>query len=110
MPSDYLRRDLCPIDDDTQQWINARVSWIVHEFGCDRIRTCQAIVPTAEFFPAPFRGSKDDAQVMLEQLCGYLGIDSQPVQLRFFIEGDRADGGPTSAGLYQEDGNQFLIW
>lgn len=111
MRSDRTRRDLCPIDVDTQQWIDARASWILHQFGWERIHNCPAIVPTTEFFPDPFRESEAGAQVMLEQLCTYLGLDSSSIQLGFFYEGERVDGGPTAAGLFQQnEGPQFRVW
>jgi hypothetical protein len=88
----------CPIDPDQQQWLDGRFEWLLEQFGHDAPANTQVILPTPEFFPDVYEGRPDDAQAMLNRICGYMNVN--PSRLRLFLfESGHA---PTpSAGVVQ---------
>lgn len=93
------------IDADTKEWIDARSSWLIGQFGRERIRKCQVALPTAEFFPDKFSDIEEGAIAILDRLCTLMGIEQRSVELVLFFEANRVDGGV----LECEDG-QFRLW
>jgi hypothetical protein len=98
------------LDAETKEWIDARSSFLLRQFGTERIRTCSIVLPTTEFFPRNFSETEEHARAMLDRLCGFLGINPQTVELAVFYEGRRPDGGATSLGVYEPHGDHFRIW
>lgn len=99
-----------PIDAATKDWIDARASWLLDQFSREFVRSCALVLPTSEFFPQDFRPSEENAREVLDQLCGYMNIDRATIDLEFYDESDRADGGATTVGLYEQVGDRFRIW
>jgi hypothetical protein len=97
-------------DSDTKEWIDARSSFLLYQFGPQRVRLCPVILPTTEFFPRQFAETKEDACELLDRLCEFLQIDPQTVQLEVYRGGQRADGGMTPLGVYQQHDDHFRIW
>jgi hypothetical protein len=62
------------------------MGWLAGEFGLDRMLRAQVIVPTVEYFPDPFDGTEAGASVLLWRVCGYIGVNSERIQLRFYSE------------------------
>jgi hypothetical protein len=90
----------CPIDPDQQQWLDARFDWLLEPFGHDAPANTRVILPTPEFFPDVYEGRPDDAQAMLNRICGYMNVD--PARLRLFLfESGHA---PTPGGVVQTSG------
>jgi len=98
------------LDTETKEWIDARSSFVLDQFGTERIRSCPIILPTTEFFPRHFSGTKEEAGAIFDRLCGFLDINPQTVELDVFSGGERVDGGTTPWGMYQEHEDQFRIW
>ncbi|MCE9562732.1 MAG: hypothetical protein K8U57_11855 [Planctomycetes bacterium] len=71
----------------------------------------QVVLPTPEFFPDPYDGSREAAAAIFDRVCRYMEVDRNRVALAWFVnerdtrpdifrEG-RSDG---AAGLYSADG------
>jgi hypothetical protein len=65
------------------------MDWLVVQFGADRLHGL-VVLPTDDFFPGVYRGSRDDVRAVLDRLCGHMGIDPTQVEL----EHDAADDNP----------------
>jgi hypothetical protein len=87
--------------------------WLAEEFGWHRLQSAHVVLPTPEFFPDPYAGTPEDAQVMLDRVCGYMDIPPETVELSLYQdrnpvhEGDWRQG---TAGLYHEEAGRFRIW
>jgi hypothetical protein len=77
-------RPSCPVGPAEKAWIEDRFRWLTLEFGLERLRSCRVILPTPEFFPDPYAATRKDARSMFRRVCGYMGIDPEPIQLEFF--------------------------
>lgn len=72
-----------------QDWIERSMDWFVAEFGRQRLHD-EVVLPTDDFFPGIYRGSRDDVRTVLERLCKHMDIDPARVDL----EHDGADEDP----------------
>jgi hypothetical protein len=73
----------CPVDKETQEWIDESFRWMIAEFGLDTLRSVEVILPTEEFFPDDFDGSRPSIRSMLERVCEYMDVDANLVDIRF---------------------------
>ena len=48
---------------------------------------CEVVLPIQEHFPAPFDGSREAVRELFDQVCEYMEIDPQTVELKFYSEG-----------------------
>jgi hypothetical protein len=98
---DWLRSK-CPVSSAAKEWIEKRMDWLTREFGPERLRDVTVILPTEEFFPDPYNGSKRDACTLFKRVCQYMDVDPNRVQLFFYTERRPGWEGQHqgSAGLY----------
>ena len=101
-------RPSLPVTPEQRAWIDGRANWIADEFGEARLREVRVIVPTPEFFPDRFDGKESDVLPIFDRVCGYMGVDSNRVDVYLYDDG-RPDLGPGfliqgdrrgAAGLY----------
>src|SRR5262245_4619377 len=97
----------CPVGPDEKAWIEQRMGWLVQQFGLDRMRRAQVILPTQEFFPDPYDGSEETVLCMVNRVCAYMEVDPRRIALAFYSEANRPRlederGRPVggTAGLY----------
>lgn len=103
----------CPVAPTLQAWLDGRVAWIAQEFGIERLRD-ELVLPNDDFFPDQYRGTEDDARRLFEQVCEYMGVDPNRVDLRFYKVGDRRDltsldDCPDGAGLFQDRNGRVAV-
>lgn len=103
----------CPVDEATREWIDRRWAWLEEQFGLERVRKLDVILPLAAFFPDEFSGNEEDARVLFDRVCRYMNIDAATVEL--FLYEDRnpvhdEQGRKGTAGLYQEEAGKFRVW
>lgn len=79
----------CPIDTDDKSWIEESFLWLIDEFGFDTLANVTVILPTNEFFPDEYSEDKEDLQLLLKRLCGWMGVDPNRVELDIFHDEDR---------------------
>ncbi len=106
----------CPVEPNVKAWVERRMCWLVSQFGRERLLDGKVILPTEEFFPAPYDHSEDGARILLDQVCRYMDVDPASVDLFFYserqpvalnIEVVRPEGG--TAGLYREQNGRTTI-
>jgi hypothetical protein len=114
----FQSKPTCPIDADERQWIDVRWTWLAEAFRGALSQQPQLILPNNEFFPDPYDGSLQSAELIFNRVCAYMGIDAERVELNFFYERDPLTVGPDgltcggAVGYYsdEEDCDAYLIW
>jgi hypothetical protein len=90
-----------PIDDETRAWLNARISWILDQFGLDYI--CR--IATATLDEALFAGydpeREETLRLVIDRLCGKLQIDSATIEYEISDEFYTDNDGGGALGTYQ---------
>lgn len=101
----------CPVDPATREWIDCRWGWLESQFGLERLRNARVILPSPQFFPDPFHGTKEDARRILDRVCGYMEIDPATIELTLYKDRTPAFEGRwrTTLGTYHSDGAKFHI-
>jgi hypothetical protein len=106
-----------PISPEEREWVDSSLDWLLKTFGEERFQQVTVVLPTPEFFPQEWDGTPACVQIALEQVCRYMQVDSERLELQFFSEeglpGEIRRGLPEweeqtsgAAGLYQETQEQ----
>jgi hypothetical protein len=106
----------CPIRDEERMWIDESMAWFVDVFGSGSL-TNPVILPTAEFFPDAYGGSREDVCRELDRVCGYMGVDPAGVELELYAEYEEPpEGLPVvvvrrhgTAGQYEPAGDKSIV-
>ncbi|MFF2073184.1 hypothetical protein ACFVXG_00325 [Kitasatospora sp. NPDC058162] len=75
----------CPVGPEERVWIEESMAWLAAEFGLGVLERAP-VLPTAEFFPGPYRGDEESVRAVIARLCGYLEV--APDRLTVEIEPD----------------------
>jgi tetratricopeptide (TPR) repeat protein len=107
-----------PLNTEQRRWIKERFEWLHAEFGAERL-TAPTVTPTEEYFPDPYAGTVEDASVLFDRVCKYMGVDRARIDLRFY-ESASADVVAAAfnpvlpreyaLGAYQEHDGRIDIW
>lgn len=110
---DWLFRSSdCPVDPQAKEWIEERLLWLRDEFGADDFYCGPVILPTPEYFPDPYDGSRKAVRMLFRRVCEYMGVEPELIKLKFFrpvgdslfMVNDAGEAVPTeAAGLYHGD-------
>lgn len=92
----------CPVDDETREWIDNAFQWLIDELGLETLREAEMILPTEEYFPDPYNGSRVSIQKMLDRVCGFMDVDPSLIEVKFFENEDGARFHPLAAGESSE--------
>lgn len=101
--------DSCPVDPHAKAWIEDRLIWLRDEFGADDLYGGTTILPTPQFFPDPFDGTRKSARDLFDRVCEYMGADPT-ISLKFFkpspnplfLVNEAGEAVPSeAAGLYE---------
>jgi hypothetical protein len=79
----WWRQADCPVRPVEQQWIEQSLDFFVREFGADRLRG-EVVLPTDDYFPGVYRGTREDVQAVLDRLCRHMGVDRAGVELEHY--------------------------
>ena len=75
---------VCPCDPAAKQWVEQRLQWLTRQFGLHILLERPIILPTEEYFPDPWDGSKKAVRRMFGRVCGYMGVDPDEMELKLF--------------------------
>lgn len=73
----------CPCDVHAKSWVEQRLAWLTAQFDDHVFNGRPMVLPTAAQFPAPYDKSEDSVRAMLKQVCEYMDVDSELVDLEF---------------------------
>jgi tetratricopeptide (TPR) repeat protein len=108
----------CPVDAGMKRWVEARMGWLLGQFGETKVLSAPMILPNAEYYPDPYDGSEEAGQRLFVRTCEYMNVDPKRLELKFYqperkgrfkasIIPDRTGW----AGLYDADEeSQKTIW
>jgi hypothetical protein len=110
----FTRR--CPIRDEERIWIDESMAWFVDVFGSGPLAS-PVILPTAEFFPDIYGGSREDVRRELDRVCGHMGVDRASVELELYAEYEQPpEGLPVvtvrrhgTVGQYEPAGDKSIV-
>jgi tetratricopeptide (TPR) repeat protein len=60
------------------------VGWLLGQFGRERLRQSNFVVPARHFFPDHYDNSETAARVLFHQTCRFMGVDPAGVELVFY--------------------------
>jgi hypothetical protein len=102
--------DSCPVDPQAKAWVEDRLLWLRDEFGADDLYAGQVVLPTPEFFPDPYDGTRKAVRDLFDRVREYMGVEDGIIRLKFikpqadplFLVNDSGEALPTEAGgLYE---------
>jgi hypothetical protein len=77
-------RPTCPCDPVAKRWVEERLRWLSKQFGLHILLEQPIVLPTPEFFPDVYDGTPNTAKCLFRRVCGYMGVDSDAVDIEFF--------------------------
>lgn len=113
---DWLFPPSCPCDVAAKAWVEERLAWLAEEFDDHAFNGRRVVLPTPEFFPDAYDGSKKAVRRMLDTVCGYMDVVPDLVAMKFVSDAGKISNVndpdlylPTAAGTYEEGENKFII-
>jgi hypothetical protein len=100
----------CPVDADSKEWIENAFNWLIDAMGREILRDVEVVLPTEEYFPDAYDGSRTSIRRMVERVCGYMDVDPKNIELQFFDSEDDQHLHPLAVeeGLRQHDLGSYL--
>ncbi len=95
---------MLPIDTDTREWIDARCSWILDQFGLDRILSSKVIAADAELLEGYRADNQDSVLALFRKICMTMDIEFKSIRFDF-MRNDKQEEFNYGAGLYRSLGN-----
>ncbi len=99
----------CPLDSEDKEWIENAFQWLIDELGMEILHSLKVVLPTDEFFPDPFSGSKSDILKMVERVCNYMDVDPDLVEIRFFTNEDGTNLHPLAGSESSQAANPQVL-
>lgn len=87
-----------PVDAETKAWVDEAFAWLIDELGIEVLRGAEVVLPLEEFFPDAYDGSRASIRRMVDRVCGYMDVDPELIEIRFFENEDNARLHPLAAG------------
>lgn len=96
-----------PVNTREKTWTELRMKWLANQFGIERMLSTSVILPTNDFFPEPFHGTRDDSVRLFGRMCSFMEIDPAAIELTFDDDpqGVRQDA---PLGLYYDCGRPVI--
>jgi hypothetical protein len=66
-----------------QDWIETSLDWLLAEFGRGRLHGT-VLLPSDDFFPGAYRGTRADIKTVLGILCAHMDVDPARVELEHY--------------------------
>ncbi len=111
---DWFRsKPRCPVEETTKRWIETRFMWLANEFGLDRLRMGQTILPTGDFLPLTYECTEEGIHDLMCRVASFMDVDSASLNLGFYEDRTPQYEGFTnnrSLGMYDGTGEKFNIW
>jgi hypothetical protein len=106
----------CPCDPAAKAWVEERLQRLSEEFDDHAFNGRPLVLPTQEFFPDSFDGSKRAVRALLDRVCGWMDVVPELVALRLdtdprklWLVNEAGHYLPHAAGTYKEGERKFII-
>ena len=77
-----------PVEAPEKEWIEKSFLWLLQTFGEAEFLRRPTMLPNATFFPDQYRGTEDDAVILVRRVCQHMGVDPDTVEVRFMVNRD----------------------
>jgi hypothetical protein len=112
----WLFRPNCPCDTAAKAWVEERLAWLDEEFEDSAFSGRPLVLPTPEFFPDPYDGSKKAVRALLDRVCDYMDVVPNLVALKLvenagnlWLVNGSGQYLPGAAGTYSEGKRKYVI-
>ena len=95
---------MLPIDTETREWIDARCSWIVDQFGLERILATKVMAADTELLEGYRADDQDSVLALFRKICTTMDIDFKSIRFDF-MRNDKQKDVNYATGLYRSLGN-----
>jgi hypothetical protein len=92
------------IDTESREWIDSRCSWIIDQFGLERILSSKVIAADADLLERYRADDYDSVLALFRKICETMDIEFESIQF-YFMENQRQDDDNGVLGLYESLGN-----
>jgi hypothetical protein len=106
----------CPCDPAAKAWVEDRLRWLSEEFDDHAFNGRPLVLPTPQFFPDSYGGSKRAVRALLERVCEFMDVVPDLVALKFVSDAGKIwlvnEAGqylPHAAGTFEEGERKFII-
>ncbi|QDV21435.1 hypothetical protein Pan153_61230 [Gimesia panareensis] len=109
----FRSKPTCPVSAEEKAWIEQRFTWLIEQFGMQRLSKGALILPTTDYFPDDYDHSHGSIRGLMNRVAEYMDIDPAILRLRFYeearpeFEGMWTEG---STGRYGKSGDKHEIW
>ena len=86
------------------------MAWLAGQFGLDRLRRAEVVLPDATYFPEAYHGTETDARRLFDRLCGFLKVERSSITLEFFEADDPADAARLASGTVVRSQGAAGFW
>lgn len=95
---------MLPIDTESREWIDSRSSWIINQFGLERILSSKVIATDADLLEEYRADDYDSVLGLFRKICETMDIEFESIDF-YFMDNQNQDGDNGVLGLYQSLGN-----
>jgi hypothetical protein len=64
----------CPVGEDDRAWIDNTLGWLRQNIGPEGL-TAPVILPTDEFFPGPYTGTRTEQRALVRRIAEWMRVD-----------------------------------
>ncbi len=94
-------RAIASVDAETKEWIDAKVSWILHQFGKERITNCKVVAADSDLLHGYDKEDHDAILELFRKVCILLDVDFHSIDFQLMNSALNPLGEGT-LGLYQK--------
>jgi hypothetical protein len=80
----FRSKPTCPVSANDKAWIENRFSWLINEFGMQRLTKGIVILPTTQFFPTEYHRTKEEMQDIMYLVAEYMDVAPSLLRLNFY--------------------------
>ncbi|WP_425615516.1 hypothetical protein NA78x_005437 [Anatilimnocola sp. NA78] len=106
---DWFYSSTCPCSPPAKDWVEYRLQWLCDEFDDHVFNGRPLVLPTAQFFPDPYRDTEDCIRRLMYRVCGYMDVDADLVDLEF-VNAENAPWFVNEAGKYVPKAGGTYEW
>jgi len=82
----------CPVSLADKVWIELRLRWLAEQFGLASLQRAEVILPTTEYFPREFHGTRKELELLYDNCCDWMGVPRGSVDLEIASDTELQDG------------------
>ena len=72
----------CPLTEETRLWLEYAFIWLVKQFGENRVKSKEVILPNTNFFPFKYDGSSESLYKTAEIVARQMDINLEDINLQ----------------------------